>query len=549
MEVQQWLHKYLSFAAKGLTHYSKTVWWLHRLNLMLTLCFVAGGQALTSNQAKEAGGCTVEPEANRDTHNSLGLGVFQTKHLLNTEKEEIVTRPGSLTSRLARPSTAPENKKHASLRMGCINKDASQRPRSAGVGVRRHGSTMTSLRGFGCSGKSGVPRLLISQKLGCSEKLNTQKKELIKGKRRRGGGGNASATKFCDRDDWHCLKAAWSYESSQREHCAPPRHIFVKVPHVKVDQKGKVGNTSYRIAWSGEVKSDGCGADVGRSKHGKNLKKNDKQIQQVAHVEAAETEGNGTTIASTTTCLPNWLKIAAVVPPYCPPEGKEEEVSSANIDSSVWSIISGSLSPPAVVEKKPHTSRVIAQLRASVARERQRSTGGYAAVSTASFSRPLPADETPAGCSIPDIPVPDQHRDGAAKPSQSMTISINRVSFDPSNVVANPSKRGQKEAIESERGTFVSYDTARARNTITTSINLDNQRPKSAEIVGNRRQSDVRAQTEYSFFPSSPVSVECRKNAANTQVTPGGVCEWENSWCSSAEDRGGFDFELEPPGN
>lgn len=166
------------------------------------------------------------------------------------------------------------------------------------------------------------------------------------------------------------VESSWSYAGSKsRDYYdgarggGAPRQILVKVPCVKSNKKGRRGGMLYAVAWSGDVKE--CCGEI-----------TEDEEEDACAPAGVGTDDNGRNRAL---CAPNTVAVVQVPQPLL----GECSVSSSNNNTNIItaqytsSFDSAGSHLHGQTEQQqrpdaPRTSRVIAQLRASVGRERRR---------------------------------------------------------------------------------------------------------------------------------------------------------------------------------
>lgn len=432
------------------------------------------------------------------------------------------------------------------------------------------------------------------------------------------------------RDGQVRVLATWSYGASARNDrtgsASSPRQILVKVPCVSTSNGGGGGATKskrrgggvpYRLAWNHEVRKGSgatgvCSSAVDSSEENSvvqgdagSFRPNDKapgvETAAVA-VAAVEAKRHG---------RPNAAGAGIMVQLPRPAEGDRVSSTTPGDNSGFGcALFSASDSEPkqqqqqqqhrlVVEENRPSTSRVIANLRASVACDvRPSSASAYSSsfFSTAPVltelagSGALPVSnpgQMQWGVSIPgrtalspDVRPYDDHEDGLVRPneqSRPQSAAASSVASRLSLASGGAGGEGRRHGA-----------TATSAKKVTTSVNLfehdavcgkavaatrrqplDRKRGGTANRVGNQQQNSsrrpkpaagtssaerrgraMRAPTGYSFFPSSPPAVE---NVAGRDLPfdgghaqpfspgepmKGGVSEWEgpSSFYSDAAD-------------
>ncbi|CAM9106840.1 unnamed protein product, partial [Ectocarpus sp. 8 AP-2014] len=435
--------------------------------------------------------------------------------------------------------------------------------------------------------------------------------------------------------------AAWSYQASKRygggSRGAPssPRQILVKVPCVETsraacgdaEKKSKRrGSAPYRLAWNGEVTTAVADAD---NPHvdARNTARGHDDGEAVAEDgaggcshgggkvanEAAKGKGDATHAADATAAAaaglvpsaPGRNKMAAVTVQLPRPlEGDEAssttpggcgvgfDVGNGRGSNSLLSASdSGRLS--LLEEARPTTSRVIAKLRASVAREACQSSAvakapGAAAAGPACLLPLTVLEVYPGDAAIPGRRPPsspgrragphDGHKRsartrGRPRPQSAAGLGLAARTSRRTGVQHHGTAAAGGRTREKHRGFANAAATLgpaaaaiprRGATACETDENMqgaNSRRPKSAgpgENIGRRRE--VKAQDNYSFFPSASsagehASTECGYDETGVSMIlgggvmlPGDVSEWGASLCSSTEGTSRAGYALDSPG-
>lgn len=416
------------------------------------------------------GACKAEPFA--ATHYDAGA----TKKLPTS-----CTREVSSVS-LSRPRTASVHTKHSTLKLGCHAHVTALRPQSAVVARERPGSTRWAGATYNARTEIGG-RSTPCRPSGLGRASTSSSK----------GGKRQSSTRDCyRRDGRQKVEAAWSYTAPQKPDNNSPRQILVKVPCVKANGKGRRGRVAYRIAWNGDVNGDDLDADGVRG----------GDIARDARTKPADPKAEAT---ATTNMSPRCrAQTTAVVQLPCPLVREEGSLTTCGNSSC---LAPGSRSVPhPLVDAKPRTGGVIAQLRASVAREQHPSASNSVAPSTTSFLLSPASGDNRAACSAPDSPISGSHG-GRPKGRPQSAVGTN-ASSEPLGLTVLYSRTGEGEMTSGGRGAGESSHGS-------TSSRLGNEAdgaagrsaytwlPRSARTVGGKRRRDMRAPTEYDFFPSA----------------------------------------------
>ncbi|CAB1108165.1 unnamed protein product [Ectocarpus sp. CCAP 1310/34] len=417
-----------------------------------------------------------------------------------------------------------------------------------------------------------------------------------------------------------------------------PRQILVKVPCVETsrtacgdaEKKCKRGSAPYRLAWNDEVTTavayaDNPYVDARNTAHGHDDGKALAEDGaggcchgggQVAN-KSAKGKGDATRAADATAAAAAGLvspapgrnnMTAVMVQLPRPLEGDEAssttpggrgvgfDVGNGRGSNSVLSASdSGRLS--LLEEARPTTSRVIAKLRASVAREAcQGSTAAKLAPGATAAAGPaclLPLtvlEVRPGDAAIPGRRPPsspgrragphDGHKRsvgtrGRPRPQSAAGLSLAAQTSRRIGVQHHGTASAGGRTRENRRG-FVNAAatlgpaaaaiTRRGATACKTDENVqgaNSRRPQSAgpgENIGDRRRRDVKAQDNYSFFPSASstgenAGTECGYDEMGVRMIlgggvmlPGDVSEWEASLCSSTEATSRAGYALDSPG-
>ncbi|CAM9875746.1 unnamed protein product, partial [Ectocarpus sp. 6 AP-2014] len=439
--------------------------------------------------------------------------------------------------------------------------------------------------------------------------------------------------------------AAWSYQASKRysrgSRGAPssPRQILVKVPCVETsraacgdaEKKSKRrGSAPYRLAWNDEVKTavaDADNPDANARNTARGQDDGEAEAEDGAGgcghgggkvaTEATKGKGDATHAADATAAAaaglgppaPGRDKMTAVTVQLPRPlEGDEAscttpggrgvglDVGNGRDSNSLLSASdSGRLS--LLEEARPTTSRVIAKLRASVARE---------ACQSSAVAKPAPCATAAGGpaCLLP-LTVLEVHPSHAAIPGRRPPSSPGRRAGPHDGRKRSVGTRGRPRpqsaaglslAARTSRRTGVQHHgtaaaggrarekyrgfanaaatlgpaaaaiTRRGATACETDENMqgaNSRRPKSAgpgENIGDQRRREVKAKDNYSFFPSASsagenAGTECGYDETGISMIlgggvmlPGDVSEWEASLCSSTEATSRAGYALDSPG-
>lgn len=442
------------------------------------------------------------------------------------------------------------------------------------------------------------------------------------------------------RDGQVRVLAAWSYQASKchgtgNGSVPPTRQILVKVPCVNTNDgdgnhSARGAGAPYRLAWNDEVKTTPDGAAVrniiadnsdnravdGGASTGHNdggyvhdwapaeaaarvsLANGNDIDQEQSSPAAAEHHTPSTPLGRTQT-----RGLTVQLPR--PAEG--DEASSTTPDgnggcrhsgrfSGYSSLFSGSESrgwQSILEENKSNTSRVIANLRASVTCETRPSSARINSSSVASNTTPAAA--AAEGPGLFPISVLEVRHGDAAFPGRTAYSSrvgprddydIRPQSAAGSTTAGRSSRRmegggagggGRHHSVRThlncfaddvERGTVAATKGPRGGQRRVGTSNKpgngqqnDSPRAKSARTfkAANRRRRDLRAQKEYSFFPSTPIENASEFDqlfdgmSGSTEPFLGGVTsrgdvsEWEGPICSNVDERSRFGYALDSP--
>ncbi|CAM9724801.1 unnamed protein product [Scytosiphon promiscuus] len=383
--------------------------------------------------------------------------------------------------------------------------------------------------------------------------------------------------------------AAWSYEVSKRhgQGCggvSPPRQILVKVPC----KKKRCRDAPYRLAFNHEVNKSSddrrtrdepdngnhAGAvpaeadDTGNSPGGPGSSDSSVDSDAVCATLAANATSSLAELA------PSSSSRTAAVTVQLPRPTAGEEVLSTTTDGKRGSSrtghgfgstglrsaseSSGWQSLLEENEKTPSMSRVIAKLRASVARDTRPSSAASFKPTTASAAAagsgllPVPVMEVRLGGGITEPP-PRPRPQSAAGVGAAASRTSRRTTCQRTTVL-----EGRGGATGGASSNVCTHDSAQGGVVVATEIpriaewekrRAAGLRPKSAGMVrgtAERRRMDLTTQGDYSFFPSTPadrVAEGChRSDPVTNSVGPfwggaesqGDVTEWESSLCSSS---------------
>ncbi|CAM9959980.1 unnamed protein product [Ectocarpus sp. 12 AP-2014] len=248
-------------------------------------------------------------------------------------------------------------------------------------------------------------------------------------------------------------------------------------------------------------------------------------------------------------------------------------------------------------EARPTTSRVIAKLRASVAREVCQSsatakpTPGATAAAGPACSLPLtvlevhPGDAVIPGRRPPSSPgrragLHDGHKRsvgtrGQPRPQSAAGLSLAARTSRRTGVQHHETAAAGGRTRENHRGSAnaaatlgpaAAAITRRGATACETDENVqgaNSRRPQSAgpgKNIGDRRRREVKAQDNYSFFPSvssvgENAGTECGYDKMGVRMImgggvmfPGDVSEWEASLCSSTEATSRAGYAFDSPG-
>lgn len=441
--------------------------------------------------------------------------------------------------------------------------------------------------------------------------------------------------------------AAWSYQASKRHGMgnrgpsSSPRQILVKVPCVETSRaaRGEAeirskrrGSAPYRLAWNDEVTTGIAEADNHDADARNTAPGNDEDSSaedgaggcgrggsQVAN-EAAKSKGDAALAADATAAAaaglespaPGRKKMTSVMVQLPRPLVRDEASSTTpgggggggvglNVgngrgsNSLLSASDSGRLS--LLEETRPTTSRVIAKLRASVAREACRSSAaakpapGEAAAAGPGCLFPVAVLEVrPGDAAIPSWRSPssparragphDGHKRsvgtrGRPRPQSAAGLSMAARTSRRTGVQHHGASAAGGRTREKQRGfangaatlgLVAARTTRRGAKTCETDEDMqgaNSRRPKSAgtgENIVDRRRREVKAQDNYSFFPSASsagehAGTECGYDETGISMilgggvmSPGDVSEWEASLCSSTEATSRAGYALDSPG-
>ncbi|CAN0443887.1 unnamed protein product, partial [Ectocarpus sp. 12 AP-2014] len=481
-----------------------------------------------------------------------------------------------------------------------------------------------------CSCGWGRPR---AGKPGANEGGGGMQEEALGREQRRGGRGGQVR-----------VLAAWSYQASKRysrdSRGAPlsPRQILVKVPCVETsraacgdaEKKSKRrGSAPYRLAWNDEVTTAAADAD-NPDADARNTARGHDDGETVAEDgaggcghggskvtnEAAEGKGDATHAADATTAAaagllppaPGRDKMTAVMVQLPRPLEGDEASSTTPGGRDIGSVVgngrgsnsllsasdSGRLS--LLEEARPTTSRVIAKLRASVARETCQSSAAAKPAPATAAAGPAcllsltvlevhPGDAVIPGRRPPSPPgrragPHDGHKRsvgtrGRPRPQSAAGLSLAARTSRRTAVQHHGTAAAGGRTRENHRGfanaaatlgpaaAAITRRGATACDTGEHMQGANSRRPQSAgpgENIGDRRRREVKAQDSYSFFPSASsagenAGTECGYDEMGVRMIlgggvmlPGDVSEWEASLCSSTEATSRAGYALDSPG-
>ncbi|CAM9142386.1 unnamed protein product [Ectocarpus sp. 4 AP-2014] len=465
----------------------------------------------------------------------------------------------------------------------------------------------------------------------------------------RGGGGQQSPSRREQRRGGRGgqvrVLAAWSYQPSKRysrgsrRASSSPRQILVKVPCVETsraacgdaEKKSKRrGSAPYRLAWNDRVTTAADDADTSDA-DARNTTRGHDDGEAVAEDraggcghgggkvanEAAKGKGDATHAADATAAAavglvppaPGRNNMTAVTVQLPRPLEGNEASSTTPGGRDIGSIVgngrgsnsllsasdSGRLS--LLEEARPTTSRVIAKLRASVAREACQSSAaakpapGATAAAGPACLLPLtvlevhPGDAVIPGRRPPSSPERragphDGHKRsvrtrGRPRPQSAAGLSLAARTLRRRGVQHHGTAAAGGRTRENHRGfanaaatlgPAAAAITRRGATACEADENMqgaNSRRPQSAgpgENIGDRRRREVKAQDNYSFFPSASsagenAGAECDYDEMGVRMIlgggatlPGDVSEWEASLCSSTDATSRAGYALDSPG-
>lgn len=462
------------------------------------------------------------------------------QHFPADTDDTILPRKNASASSTLRPKTSPAHARRSSVRPGYGSRSTPPRAPSAGAGGTRSGGTARWAGGDSRRKTVGSERQTPLRPC-CSTKVDRSKQ----GMRRENGKGGRSEDKNSPRSCCCCrrIEAAWSYQAAKRPDRDSSRKILVKVPCVRTNERVRSGRgVSYRLAWSGDT-ADGGDEDCG----------------DVGDKERAGTTGGNVQETAAIGFFP-WGKIKKATTVVQLPRPLEREDASVNTSCTDCGSCF-TLSDERQAEGSPRASRVIAHLRASVARDHRPSLDHSAPTSTPTSGQNLAlspsAWETGRNAPVRCSPTPKPRGARARARPKSAGVGNTLLSYPP-RTDTRASRMGQRGAICGGWSEEKFGGGTRARND-GRAASARRSTP-GASPVGSRQRRDVPARANYSFFPSAAEAVG-RKERTGTErgyndagSLPGEALrgvggEWKGPLCSSFDtsNRGGFEFELESP--